>query len=258
MKEYNKFFKSYLSGFVIHQNDPELSVTSNFINPFHLLLIRAFFTIYIFIVIVICIVYHTNDLINIFGHMTNISFYSLFVYLLLSLYLSIVYVRRDPNQAFQPKTGIVIAQRLLYHTNLVFAFLISLTYWSLLFKEDYNSNHNSTYLFLTTSMHGFNYIIISIEFLLTKAKFYFVFVFFVQLFSIFYLVLSIIIHEVFGVWTYFFMDYNKHPLFSILTFAFAFIAELIYGLLLILIHKLRDALFNYLKSEKQDNSLYNS
>ncbi|KAI9292597.1 hypothetical protein K502DRAFT_367467 [Neoconidiobolus thromboides FSU 785] len=228
----------------VHDLEPSRSVESNLVPKKGLLIIRGILSLFQFIVLVLLIVQNYNSPLTFGMFLTNFGFYGLSIYIWWSFYLSVRAVRH--TKRYQPfettHYTIHFIYQLLYESMLIYHFIISIIYWSLLANSEV-STLPSLALFLTIARHLFNFVFMLIEFLFSRNTVYFSHYPILLLFGILYICLALLIHSINDVWAYPFLDYKKSPLTFGLVIGGIFIFSLLYYLLLSYLHKLRDRLF---------------
>ncbi|CDS08023.1 hypothetical protein LRAMOSA01972 [Lichtheimia ramosa] len=200
--------------FGFDQFEPERAVTSYWVSPSMLCLIRVPITLYSTIVIWTNIGYTTTQggMKDFFGYFTNLTYIGLHAYLVTALFHSICYLRtpeRYPRSFFIQPTVINYLYVYLYHTVLVFNIITPVVYWSML--NNGRAGINPMDAWLNVSVHGVSFFLMMFEMIFSRMQMYMNMVLLIVINVILYMFLSWIVHATAGWWVYPFLDWDNGP-----------------------------------------------
>ncbi|CAB5368013.1 unnamed protein product [Rhizophagus irregularis] len=225
--------------------DSEKSVTSWFISPKILLIIRGIIALYAWIILIGQFVNSATygGAGDFFKFFTNLSFVGLTAYFTTAFYHSYRYVTKNNKPvSFQNQPNILNwLFWLLYHTMTHFSTVIVLTYWLFLSRNFIFAKPQPFRWWLNVSVHGLNFLFAIIEIFLNRQIIVVSFVILSLIIQILYMFVVFINYAVTSMWIYGFADFTKGSITAIwyigLIIGYIIIFFLVYG-----VHLLRDFL----------------
>lgn len=187
--------------------------------------------------------------------LTLLSFYGLFAYLLVnplvqqlitnqvSTYQSIRFLYNPSHAPWEGwHWGFRFLYFLHYQINVVLGFVVTLVYWTILASPDLAANSGAASLFTNISMHAVNSAIVISEIALGSNPFILNHIFLALPFVYLYLPYAFLIHAIHGFWIYSFLDYQAHPITTLITIVMVVVVSISFYLLMWLLHSKRDQL----------------
>lgn len=253
---------SKIYNFFLGQYDPDTSVTSHFVQPIVLLVLRSILALYAFITIVISITY---DCIAGQGNLwmdyfTHLSYLSLMVYLAVSSLFSASYilnVRRGTPQNHllrtQNKWWTLIYQS-LQQSLASYCLLVPIVFWALLsgpLIHDYHAYFSETW-WENVSVHALDFVFMFVDLMLSRTRLFWPFISFVLGYLLLYVFLAWAYVPWTGNWSYNFLKFSNGPIDAAYYIGIALASILLFAIMYGLVI-LRDLIGNKLNHTSTSN-----
>jgi len=195
-----------------HEIKEEDFVTSYFIPPLALAILR--FWMFAYTIIVLGTSWGNNTEAGFWiCYYTNLTYLSLSIYFAASVIHSFIHVfyRRPLGLQRQPKFLTVIFF-IQYSTLAAYHIVVPIVYWALLSGAFIASNPNNDQWFQTVSVHAIEFLLIYLDMIFNKLPSFVVNVIWVLSFGILYVLYTFVIHSIGGRWVYGFLDWDQGPI----------------------------------------------
>jgi len=222
--------------------DPERFVTSYFVSPFVLRTLRTFIAVYVTATLIYSIVYNdiVGELSTFLDYFTYLTYIGLWGYFMNSVVHSYLYSIRGDVSSFMDYPILTAMHYALYHTVIVFNFLVPIVFWALLSGTLLRGNAGPAEWYNNINVHVLGLVWMFVDVILTRQRCdwrMFVIVFIIVLLYTFE---AWIIHAVDGFWTYSFFSWDVGPIAAVWYIGVTIVVIIIFAIQRYIIHPLRD------------------